>query len=173
MNLDSLSRRNLLKSAAIAGAGALVLPSATITLAQGSTAEGSDYQFEVVRTEEEWRAILTDEEYRILREMGTEPRRSSELWQEDREGTYHCRGCDLHLYSSNRKTILDIGWVFFFHSEPDSVLTGIDNVEGTEVIQAHCRRCGSHLGHILIVPDGNEDKIMHCINGTSLVFNPA
>lgn len=129
----------------------------------------SEFKFEIVRTDEEWRELLTEDEFKILRRGGTETPKSSELWEEDRDGTYHCKGCDLHVYSSDWKTILDKGWVFFAHCEPNSVLTGIDEARFFSIIEAHCRRCGSHLGHILYV----EDRILHCINGTSLVFKMA
>lgn len=144
-----------------------------------STVDDGGFAYEVRRTEEQWRAMLTDEEYRILREGGTEERKSSPLWEEDRAGLYRCRGCELPVYESEWKTILDIGWVFFLHSIPDSILTGIDgvpsrynengmDVSGVSLIEAHCRRCGSHLGHVVYV----EQTIRHCINGTALTFHP-
>ena len=80
------------------------------------------------------------------------------------------------LYQSGWKEILSIGWVFFRHSEPNAVLTGLDWPDGAEEtpgstlaqMEAHCRRCGSHLGHIVFA----ENKLLHCINGTALKFVP-
>lgn len=121
--------------------------------------------YEVQYSQTEWRARLTPAEYTILREGGTERRNSHRYTQKSDNGTYHCKGCALPVYVATQKVNLDIGYVFFRHAIPASVLTGID---GTR-IEAHCRRCGSHLGHILYV----ETEILHCINGTALEFTPA
>ncbi len=172
MPKDPFSRRNLLKYAAVAGAAAVPIAGASYAdshASAGGRTSGDEFEFEIIRTEAEWREMLTDLEYYILRDGGTETPKTSALWNNEEEGDYHCRGCGLHLYSSDFKVLLDKGWVFFTHSEPNSVLTGIDQVGSTQVIESHCRRCGSHLGHILIV----EEQILHCINGTSLVFEKA
>ena len=140
-----------------------------------------EFVFEITRTEAEWRARLSAWEYRILREGGTEPHFSSALWNEERPGQYSCRGCDLPLYNSEHKTIRQIGWVFYFHAIPNSVLLGMDEspaqygsadqmADSPQIlIEAHCRRCGSHLGHILNV----QGDVLHCINGAALAFAPA
>lgn len=134
------------------------------------------FSFEITRTDDEWRARLTADEFRILRRGGTELPGSSPLWTETRPGDYCCRGCDLLLYRGAWREPVEKGWVFFRHSEADAVLTGIDGpvaeygmdtLSDISLIEAHCRRCGSHLGHVLIV----ERKILHCINGTSLTFS--
>lgn len=132
------------------------------------------YLYEVTRTEAEWRALLDDGEYLILRQGSTEPPRTTDLWNRHDRGTYHCRGCDLRIYDSEWKVRLNIGWNFFRHSVPGSTLTGIDGpVEAygqmggpDNMIEVHCRRCASHLGHIVRV---GQDPL-HCINGTSLTF---
>jgi len=121
--------------------------------------------YKVRHTEEEWRARLSPDEYSVLREGDTEPRHSHYLTRETGAGIYNCQGCDLPIYSSEEKTILDIGWVFFRHALPDSVLLGVDS----DRIEAHCRRCGSHIGHVLYV----ETEILHCVNGTALDFKAA
>jgi len=145
----------------------------------GARPAGADgFIYEIRRTEEEWRALLTPQEYRILREGGTELPASSDLWDETRAGTYSCKGCTLDIYASDWKVPLDKGWVFFVHAIPNAVLMGTDGPEqaygmdpqgDNTLIEAHCRRCGSHLGHILLV----EEQILHCINGRSLTFAPA
>ncbi|SHE31289.1 peptide-methionine (R)-S-oxide reductase [Litoreibacter ascidiaceicola] len=140
-------------------------------------AEGaSDYQYEVIRTEAEWRAQLSEFDYAILREGKTEKQKSSPHWNETAEGIYHCKGCDLPSYDGKWKVVLKKGWAFFYHAVPNNVLTGIDGIIPPEygdsaagfaaLIETHCRRCGSHLGHLLIV----EGIQTHCINGASLVF---
>ena len=119
--------------------------------------------------------MLTAEEFVIMREGYTEIPKTGSMWQETRDGTYHCKGCELHLYSSNTKVILDKGWVFFFHGEPDAVLMNIDGVppqydglsDGEKLLtEVHCRRCGSHMEHLLII----NGKMTHCINASSLDF---
>jgi len=134
-----------------------------------------DHVYEIGYTEEEWKSRLSEEEFRIMRKGGTEHKKTSPLWKEVRAGAYNCKGCDLGVYDSDYKVPLNKGWVFFSHSEPDSVLTGIDPIDNygwrakkKKIIEAHCRRCGSHLGHILYV----EKKIVHCINGAALTFTP-
>lgn len=172
------NRRNILGALAATTAAPAVFSKPAS--AQGALRDGYDY--EIVRTESEWRNMLSEHEYRILRDFGTEPRFSSDLWSEERPGSYNCRGCELRVYDAEWKTIRNIGWVFFFHSVPNSTLTSIDvppeeRIEMREsamstpdtMIETHCRRCGSHLGHIVLV----EGDVLHCINGTSLVFNEA
>jgi len=135
-----------------------------------------DHFYEVGYTKEEWKSRLSEEEFRIMRKGGTEHKKSSPYWNEKRAGAYSCKGCDLGLYDSEYKLPIKKGWAFFSHSEPDSVLTGIDLITNygwrakkKAAIEAHCRRCGSHLGHILYI----EKKIVHCINGASLSFSPS
>lgn len=169
----SISRRYFLGTAA---ASSLTFHSGRLASAQVSD---DSFVYEVNRTEEEWRAILSDHEYAILREGETEAQKTSPLWNETRKGHYACKGCDLTIYQGNWKTVIEKGWAFFRHSEPDTVLTGIDgeideygdmaNSNGA-TIEVHCRRCGSHMGHILFVLVALEQ--LHCINGTSLTFYP-
>lgn len=157
----------LLSAAALPFAGA----------AQARPERNFDFIYEITRSEEEWRARLSKYEYEILRNSGTEWAKSSELWDDYREGMFHCRGCDLTVYSSEWRVELDKGWVFFSHAQPTTVLTDIDKAANYSMnasaartmIEAHCRRCGSHLGHILTV----EGQLVHCINGASLRFEPA
>jgi peptide-methionine (R)-S-oxide reductase len=175
MTTHTTTRRAFFASTA-AAAVAPIVPAAAAS--SGSLNKG-DFDYEIQRTEAEWRAMLTEDEYRILRESKTEQRFTGEMWQEEGEGSYHCRGCDLKIYESTWKRFLPIGWVFFYHSEPTTVMTAIDewpnqmsNTEGMTsskfVIEAHCRRCASHLGHILLV----QGEVNHCINATALTFRP-
>lgn len=166
------NRRAFLGTAA---ASAIAAP--LVASAQAATPGSEDFIYEVTRTDEEWRALLSEYDYRILREQGTEQRFTSPFWEAEAAGTYHCKGCDLTLYESDQKTIRFIGWVFFYHATRDSVLLDIDEWpalmseaeemgEPRQVIEAHCRRCGSHLGHIIYV----ENDILHCINGAAMTF---
>lgn len=176
----AFSRRTILSSSVLAATAGLTGKGCTQELqpsGQNSSSDVAprepDFQYSYRKTNIEWRAKLTDSEYRILREGETERPKSNPLWNEERAGDYRCKGCDLLIYSSEYKVNLDKGWVFFRQSEPDSVLMGIDLVttyggieKSQTAIEAHCRRCASHLGHILYL----DDEILHCINGTSLSF---
>lgn len=155
------SRRNfLLHTAAIAGAGA------TAGLFPASVAA---QQFEITRTEAEWKKLLTKAEYKILRKKGTERPGSSKLNAEKRAGTYACKGCDLPLFSSKTKYESGTGWPSFWAPIDNAILTRPDNslfMKRTEVI---CRRCGGHLGHVF--EDGPQPTgLRYCMNGLALKF---
>lgn len=161
-----LTRRRLLQTAAIAGT--------TLPLAQAASAQSTDdFAFEVTRSEAEWREMLSPEEYAILRENDTEFPTTSPYWNDYTPGRFACRGCDLHLYGPEWRAQVEMGFVFWYHSHPNAVLTALDEGDpygsmkdgGPGLIEVHCRRCGSHLGHIVNV----EGDLVHCINGTSLV----
>lgn len=162
-----------------AAVGALAVPTlAMATQARAEASSGPEYVFEITKTEDEWRAQLGEEDFRILREGKTERPRSSPLWYEVRPGDYFCKGCDLHVYESKWKVIVDVGWVFFTQSQPNAVLMGIDQSSpygaalsmNSDVpfalIEAHCRRCGGHFGHITLV----DQQVLHCLDGASLKF---
>lgn len=128
--------------------------------------------FEVMRSDAEWRAMLTKTQYKVMRKEGTERAGSSPLDRNYAAGTYHCRGCDLPLYSSEAKFDSGTGWPSFWQSLPNAVGTKTDRRLLSVRTEVHCRRCGSHLGHIFDdgpPPTGKR----HCLNGVSLVFKPA
>ncbi len=136
------------------------------------TARAAEGDFEVTRTEAEWRDMLSDLEYRVMREDGTEPAYSSPLDKVYEPGTYHCRGCDQALYSSEHKYDSGTGWPSFWQALPDAIETKPDRKLFFVRTECHCDRCGSHLGHIF---DDGPDPTgkRHCLNGVSLVFKPA
>jgi peptide-methionine (R)-S-oxide reductase len=128
--------------------------------------------FPVEFSESEWRTRLTDEQYYILREAGTERRYTSPLNEEKRDGTYHCAGCQILLYSSETKYESGTGWPAFWRAEPESVATSIDYKLGFPRTEVHCANCGGHLGHIFSdgpPPTGKR----HCINGLAMEFKPS
>jgi peptide-methionine (R)-S-oxide reductase len=128
--------------------------------------------FEVTRTEAEWREMLTDLEYRVMREGATEEPYSSPLDANYEAGIYHCRGCDLALYSSETKYDSETGWPSFYAPLENAIGTMQDRSFFITRTECHCRRCGSHLGHIFDdgpPPTGER----HCLNGVSLVFRAA
>jgi peptide-methionine (R)-S-oxide reductase len=135
-----------------------------------STAEAAgDASFDIVRSEEEWRRLLTPAQFRVLREHDTERPRSSPLNQEHRAGTYLCAGCDLPLFSSATKFDSGTGWPSFWAPLAGSVGTSEDHGLFLIRTEVHCRRCGGHLGHVF--EDGPPPTgLRYCLNGVALNF---
>ncbi len=128
--------------------------------------------FEVSRTEAEWRAMLTEIQFNVMRQDGTERAGSSPLDKNYAPGTYFCRGCDLAAYSSETKFDSGTGWPSFYDNLPNAIVTNEDNTLFSTRTETSCRRCGSHFGHIFNdgpAPTGKR----HCLNGVSLVFRTA
>ncbi|MFB6281087.1 MAG: peptide-methionine (R)-S-oxide reductase MsrB [Haloferacaceae archaeon] len=121
------------------------------------------------RTEEEWRAELTEEEYRILREAGTEPRGSSDLLTVDEHGTFRCAGCGQALFTTEEKYGSGTGWPSFYDCVDDAVETRPDHSHGMTRTEVVCSECGGHLGHVF---DDGPDPTgkRYCINGAALDF---
>ncbi|MGP6085730.1 peptide-methionine (R)-S-oxide reductase MsrB [Antarctobacter jejuensis] len=139
-------------------------------LARGAAAASGN--FEITRTKSEWKAMLSAAEYRVMREEGTERAFSSPLDKENRTGTFLCKGCDLPLYSSKTKFDSGTGWPSFWQALPNAIGTKRDRKLFVVRTECHCRRCGSHLGHIF--DDGPQPTgKRHCINGVSMTFRPA
>ena len=149
----------------------LLFSGAAVLSLMGSRGHLRAEEFEITRTDAEWRAKLTPDQYRILRQAGTERPFSSALNDEKREGIFHCAGCDQQLYSSQAKFDSGTGWPSFTKALPKAVGTRADSSQGMQRVEVHCQRCGGHLGHVF--DDGPKPMgKRHCINGLALAFVP-
>ncbi|MEZ5842300.1 MAG: peptide-methionine (R)-S-oxide reductase MsrB [Hyphomicrobiaceae bacterium] len=126
-------------------------------------------KFEISRSEEEWRKLLTPEQFQVLRKHGTERPFSSPLDKTYASGTYHCAACDLPLFASETKFDSRTGWPSFYAPIENAVGTTTDWLIGYPRTEVHCRRCGGHLGHVF--DDGPKPTGKRfCMNGVSLKF---
>ena len=123
---------------------------------------------EVEKTEEEWRRELTPEQYRVLREKGTERAFTGAHWDTETPGLYRCAGCGNELFRSDDKFDAGCGWPSFTQPTTESgVRTEVDRGRGTIRTEVLCSRCGGHLGHVF--DDGPEPTgLRYCINSASL-----
>jgi peptide-methionine (R)-S-oxide reductase len=125
--------------------------------------------FEVTKSPEQWRAILTPQQYAVLREESTERAGTSPLNAEHRRGTYACAGCALPVYSSEAKFESGTGWPSFTSPIRDAVRTKEDPGFFGSRTEVHCRRCGGHLGHVF--DDGPKPTgLRYCMNGAAMKF---
>jgi peptide-methionine (R)-S-oxide reductase len=128
-------------------------------------------QFPVTKTDDEWRRILTPEQYEVLREHATERPGSCALLQEHRPGTFSCVACGNRLFVADRKFESGTGWPSFFAPVEGSTETTVDQSWGMVRTEVHCSQCGGHLGHVF--PDGPPPSgLRYCINGVALKFEP-
>jgi peptide-methionine (R)-S-oxide reductase len=126
---------------------------------------------EMPKSDEEWRARLTPEQYRVLRKHGTERAGTSPLNAEHRAGVFRCAGCGQELFTSGTKFDSGTGWPSFWAPMDDAVETTSDRTLGMERTEVHCARCKGHLGHVF--PDGPRPTgLRYCMNGVSLDFEP-
>ncbi|HQZ11333.1 MAG TPA: peptide-methionine (R)-S-oxide reductase MsrB [Devosia sp.] len=163
-----MSRRTFLfGSTAVAGLGALALGMRDMPVSRA--AEGT---FEVTKTDAEWRALLGDESYNVMREEGTEYPGTSPLLEEHRAGTFTCKGCALPLFDASTKYESGTGWPSFWKPLDKAVGESTDHLLGYARTEVHCSRCGGHLGHVF--DDGPPPTgLRYCMNGVSLSFVPA
>jgi peptide-methionine (R)-S-oxide reductase len=121
------------------------------------------------KSDDEWRARLSDDQYRVLREHGTERAGSSPLNAEKRSGVFRCAGCGKALFDSDTKYESGSGWPSFFTPREGAVGTSRDKSNFMERTEVHCAECGGHLGHVFT--DGPQPTgLRYCMNGCALQF---
>lgn len=154
-----VTRRNLLRCGV--ALGALVLA--------GRVRPAMAETFAVAKTEAEWRAVLTPDQYLVLREEATERPYTSDLLDEHRAGTFHCVGCRQAAFSSDKKYDSGTGWPSFWEAIPGAIGTQVDRSLGVPRTEVHCSLCGGHLGHVF--NDGPAPThLRYCMNGLVLAF---
>ena len=123
------------------------------------------------KSDEEWRARLTPEQYQVLRKHGTERAGTSPLNKEHRDGVFRCAGCGQDLFASSTKFESGTGWPSFWAPLEQAVETTTDRAYGMVRTEVHCARCKGHLGHVF--EDGPRPTgLRYCMNGASLDFEP-
>ncbi len=124
------------------------------------------------KSEEEWKSILSPEEFRVLRQSGTEYAFSGKYDKFFEQGKYFCKACHQYLFSSAYKYNLGCGWPAFYDVNKEGVTYIKDNSHGMKRVEVRCKQCDSHLGHVF--DDGPIDKtgIRFCINSICLTFEP-
>jgi peptide-methionine (R)-S-oxide reductase len=161
------SKRNLLTFGGLAFAG---LSIAGIAVLRPDLARAKQ-RFAVTKSDGEWRKILKDSEYSILRKANTERPYSSPLNSEKRKGTFICAGCDQRLFSSTTKFESGTGWPSFYQPLAGGIGTTTDYLIGYPRTEVHCARCGGHLGHVF--DDGPKPTgKRYCMNGAAMDFIP-
>ncbi|MBI1755675.1 MAG: peptide-methionine (R)-S-oxide reductase MsrB [Fimbriimonas ginsengisoli] len=125
---------------------------------------------QIPQTEDEWKGVLTPEQYGVLREKGTERAFTGEYWNHHEPGAYVCAGCGAELFTSDAKFDSGCGWPSFYEAlDKSKVEEHIDNSHGMRRIEVTCAACGGHLGHVF--PDGPQPTgLRYCINSASLGF---
>ena len=167
-----MNRRLFLFRSLGALGGAAALRQAALAGAQTPKVEKVDKIEKVVKTPDEWRKILTPQQFNVLREEGTEYPGSSPLNHEKRNGTFVCAGCDLPLFESKTKYDSGTGWPSFWAYIPGRLGTATDHKLILPRTEYHCARCGGHQGHVF--DDGPKPTgLRYCNNGVALKFIPA
>ena len=147
----------------------ILIIAAFIVKAQTTSTDMKENKQEI-KTEEQWKQELSPEEYRVLRDCGTEPAFTGKYYNHKEDGTYNCAGCGAKLFSSDTKYDSGSGWPSFYAAiDKETIKEVEDNAYGMRRIEIKCAKCDSHLGHVF--PDGPKPTGMrYCVNSVSLEF---
>ncbi len=152
--------------------GAATAALGALASAQAFSSGAPKETYEITKAPEEWKKILTPDQYYVLREEGTEYAFSSPLDKNYAAGLYNCAGCDLPVYSSETKYDSGTGWPSFWKPLDNAIGTREDRTLFLQLrTEVHCRRCGGHLGHVF--DDGPKPTgLRYCMNGVAMKFVP-
>lgn len=151
----------------------VIVPLLLLLFSCNSNAQKKEKEvFPVAKTDAEWKAELTDLEYKVLREEATEPAFTSELYYNNEKGTYVCAACGSPLFKSEHKFNSGSGWPSFDREIKGNVAYSTDRKLGYTRTEEHCANCGGHLGHVFTDGPRETTGLRHCINGAALDFIP-
>lgn len=136
--------------------------------------ERPDYVWDgkkITKTNDEWKKILTTEQYYVTREQGTDPAFENKFWNNHEDGIYYCVGCGMPLMDSKHKFESGTGWPSFYQPiNPKNIGISTDNDLGYTRDEVHCARCGAHLGHVFQDAPDQPTGLRYCMDSSCFIF---